>query len=266
MFLYSDRKGNFDIYKQGPDDRDAEPILTGPEEKRAPQISPDGRWLLYMQWPRAAGGAPPGFGKLMRIPVAGGPPEAVMDFTGYSGLGVMSPASTIGGYPSFRCVPRGGSSCVLAEMRDRNIVFTAFDPLQGRTKELVRISKNSDTRSWDLSPDGSQVALPVFDFKAGDVRILSLEGGTHRTLSAMPWTQLISIAWAADGRSLFLASSSSRGTSLVRMDSVGKTKLLLAPPGWDIKALSPSPDGHYLALGPIVSNFNAWTIASFPRQ
>jgi Tol biopolymer transport system component len=266
MFLYSDRKGNFDIYKQGPDDRDAEPIVTGPEEKRAPQISPDGRWLLYMQWPRAAGGAPPGFGKLMRIPVAGGPPEAVMDFTGYSGLGVMSPASTIGGYPSFRCVPRGGSSCVLAEMRERNIVFTAFDPLQGRKKELVRISKNSDIRSWDLSPDGSQVALPVFDFKAGDVRILSLEGGTHRTLSAMPWTQLISIAWAADGRSLFLASSSSRGTSLVRMDSVGKTKLLLAPPGWDIKALSPSPDGHYLALGPIVSNFNAWTIASFPRQ
>ena len=52
MFLYSDRNGNFDIYKQGVNERNAEPIVTGPEEKWAPQISPDGKWVLYMQWPR----------------------------------------------------------------------------------------------------------------------------------------------------------------------------------------------------------------------
>src|SRR5215472_3303076 len=266
LFLYSDRKANFDIYKQGPDDRDAEPIVTGPEEKRAPQISPDGKWLLYMQWPMAAEGAPPGFGRLMRMPTAGGPPEAVVDFIGYSGVGVMSPASTVGGFPSFRCPQREGSSCVLAEVRDRNIVFTAFDPLQGRKKELARVSNNLDFRNWDLSPDGSRVALPMFDFKAGNVRILPLDGGPQRTLSAMPWTQLSTIAWAADGTSLFLASSSSRGSSILRMDSESNTKLLFKQPGWDIPSLVPSPDGHWLAIGAVQSNFNAWTIASFPRK
>jgi Tol biopolymer transport system component len=266
LFLYSDRKGTFDIYKQGPDDRDAEPIVTGPEEKRAPQVSPDGKWLLYMQWPRAAEGTPPGFGKLMRVPIAGGPPEAVLDFTGYSGVGVMSPASTVGGYPSFRCPSHVESSCVLAEVREREIVFTAFDPLEGKKKELARVSKNLDIRTWDLSPDGSRLALPVFDFRSGNVRILPLDGGTQQTLSAMPWTQLIAIAWAADGMSLFLISNSSRGASLVSLDSTGNPRLLFKQPGWEGQSLAPSPDGHSLALGAVQSNFNAWTIASFPRQ
>jgi len=266
LFLYSDRRGNFDIYKQGRDDRDAESMVTGPEEKRAAQISPDGKWLLYMYWPKAAQDAPPGFGKLMRIPLGGGPPETVMDFKGYSGVGVMSPASTVGGYPSFRCPPRGGSSCVLAEVRERHIIFTAFDPLQGRKKELVRVSNDSDLRSWDLSPDGTQVALPVYDLKAGDVRIFPLDGGTPRTWSALPWNELLAIAWAADGRSLFLVSNNSRGTSILRMDSKGKTNLFLDQPGRDVHALAPSPDGHSLAFGGVQSNFNAWTVASFPQQ
>jgi Tol biopolymer transport system component len=178
----------------------------------------------------------------------------------------MSPASTAGGYPSFRCPQRGESSCVLAEVRDKQIVFTAFDPLQGREKELARVSDNFDFRTWDLSPDGTQVALPAFDFKAADVRVLPLDGGTHRMLSAMPWTQLTTVAWAADGSSLFLASDSSRGSSIVRMDSKGNTSLLFKQLGWDIYSLAPSPDGHSLAFGAVQSNFNAWTIASFPRQ
>jgi len=106
----------------------------------------------------------------------------------------------------------------------------------------------------------------MFDFKAGNVRILPLDGGPQRTLSAMPWTQLSTISWAADGRSLFLVSSSSRGSSLVLMDSTGRTKLLFKQLGWDIHSLVPSPDGLSLVFGVIQSNFNAWTIASFPRH
>ncbi|HEY3742998.1 MAG TPA: hypothetical protein VGL53_24295 [Bryobacteraceae bacterium] len=270
MFLYSDRKGYFDIYKQSADSRDALPLITSAEEKRAPQISPDGKWLLYMQWPKSSDGAPaPGFGKLMRMPVAGGASEPVMDFKGYSGLGVMSPASTVGGYPSFRCPPRAGSSCVLAEVRDKQIIFSSFDALEGRKKELIRIPRNSDFRTWDLSPDGREVAITMFDFNAGDVRIVPLldGGGAQRTLSAMPFTQLTTIAWAADGRSLFAVSGSSRGSSIVHMDSTGgNPKLLFRQFGWDIHAVAPSPDGHSLAFGAVLSNFNAWTIPSFPEE
>jgi Tol biopolymer transport system component len=266
IFLYSDRNGNFDIYKQGPNDHNAQPIVTGPEEKQAPQISPDGRWVVYMQWPKAAEGVAMGPGRLMRIPVSGGAAETILDVKGLSGIRVLNPATTAGGFPSFRCPSRGEGLCVLAEAREKNVIFTAFDPLQGRKAELARVPSDKDVRSWDLSPDGTRLALSIFDYKTGDVRILPLDGGTPRKLSAMPWTQLGAIAFAADGKSLFLVSSSSRGTSLVRMDSAGNTKLLFQQPGWDIHSLAASPDGHFLALGPILSNFNAWTIASFPRQ
>jgi Tol biopolymer transport system component len=138
--------------------------------------------------------------------------------------------------------------------------------LQGRRAEVLRVPRDSDFRSWDLSPDGSRVALSVFDLKAGDVRIFPLDGGAPQTLSAMPWAQLLTIAWAADGRSLFLSSNTTRGTSVVRMDSAGRTKLLLDQTGRDVHVLAPSPDGHSLAFGVIQSDYNAWTIASFPQR
>jgi Tol biopolymer transport system component len=146
------------------------------------------------------------------------------------------------------------------------VIFTAFDPEQGTKKGIAQVPGDSDFQGWDLSPDGSQVALSVFDLKAGEVRIFPLDGGTPRTLSALPWRELMTIAWAADGRSLFLISNNSRGTSLLHMDSAGGTKLLLDQPGRDIHVLAPSPDGHSLAFGGVQSNFNAWTIASFPQR
>jgi hypothetical protein len=50
---------------------------------------------------------------------------------------------------------------------------------------------------------------------------------------------------------------SSRGTSIVHLDFTGRSKLLFKP-SWDIFALNPSPDGKYLAFGPVIYNSNAW--------
>jgi Tol biopolymer transport system component len=266
VFFYSDRNGTFDIFRQGISGRNAEPVVTGSEEKWAPQISPDGKWVLYMQWPKTAEGAPVPTGKLMRSSLAGGPSEAVMDIKGKPWITYGSePTDTVGGYPSFRCPLHASATCVVAEADDKQIVFTAFDPVQGRKEELAKVPADSDLTRWDLSPEGSRVALAFFDYKAGDLQIIPLAGGAPQKLSAMPWTELVAVAWAADGRSLFLASYSSRGTSIVHMDFIGGSKLLFKP-SWDIFSLAPSPDGNYLAFGPIVTNANAWTIASFPRK
>jgi Tol biopolymer transport system component len=267
VFLYSDRNGSFDIYKQGVNDRNADPIVTGPEEKWAPQISPDGKWVLYMQWPPAGTGPSTGSGKLMRVPLSGGPPEVVMDIKGRPDSSSSSdPLDTVGGYPSFRCPVHASATCVLAEADDKQIIFTAFDPAQGRKGELAKVpGSNPDLTRWDLSPDGSRVAISVFDYKAADVQVISLAGGAPQKLSAMPWTELVAVAWAADGKSLFLASYSSRGTSILRSDLSGVTKTLLKS-SWDTFSLDPSPDGHYLGLGPVIYNANAWTIPSFPEK
>jgi hypothetical protein len=47
---------------------------------------------------------------------------------------------------------------------------------------------------------------------------------------------------------------------------LGGPKLLFKQPSWDIFSLVPSPDGRYLAFGPVITASNAWTIASFPRK
>jgi Tol biopolymer transport system component len=266
VFLYSDRNGSFDIYKQGVNDRNADPIVTGSEEKWAPQLSPDGKWVLYMQWPKIGTAATATSGKLMRVPVAGGPSEMVMDIKGRPGFASSSdPLDTVAGYPSFRCPPHAGSNCILAEADEKQIVFTAFDPSQGRKAEVAKVPGTPDLTRWDVSPDGSRIALSIFDYKAADIQIVPLTGGTTQKLSAIPWTELAAVAWAADGKSLFLASYSSRGTSILRTDLSGGTRLLLKS-SWDIFSLNASPDGHYLAFGPVVYNSNAWTIPAFPAK
>lgn len=267
VFLYSDRNGNFDIYKQGVEGRNAEALVTGSDEKWAPQISPDGKWVLYMQWPKVAEGVALPTGKMMRSPLAGGPAEAVMEIKGHPVVFVGGdPTNTIGGFPSFRCPAHASTSCVLAETDESHVVFTTFDPLQGRKGEPVKVVSEPDNTSWDLSADGTRVALTVFDYKAGNVQIVPLAGGTPQKLNAMPWTELTTVAWAADGKSLFLASHSSRGSSIVRAPLTGEPKLLFKQPSWDIFSLAPSPDGRYLAFGPVITTANAWTIPAFPRK
>ena len=72
------------------------------------------------------------------------------------------PTNSVGGYPSFRCPSHGSSGCVLAERGENQIVFTAFDPVQVRKSELVKVPSDPDSTSWDLSPDGSRVVLSCF--------------------------------------------------------------------------------------------------------
>jgi Tol biopolymer transport system component len=268
IYFYSDKSGTFDLYKQGVAERNATTVVSGPEEKWAPQLSPDGKWILYLQWPKVAPGAPPGQGKLMRMPVGGGPAEVVSDVKGHPGqLNNYDPTNSIGGVPSFRCVEHS-ATCVLAEAGgDDQVVFTAIDPVQGRKAELTKAAVVPDLIAWDLSPDASRVVISTFDYKAGDVQIVPLAGGGPQKLSAMPWTDLVAVAWAADGKSLLLASYSSRGTAIVRMDAKGGTPVkLLKQPSWDVFALVPSPDGHTLAFGTVTNNANVWTIADFPAK
>jgi Tol biopolymer transport system component len=265
VVFYSNRNGTFDIYKQGVNEKNAQTIVTGPDEKWAPQISPDGKWVLYMQWQTVASGPPPAIGTLMRVPLAGGPAESVMEIKGHPGSGTGDPLDSVGGFPSFRCVTQG-NRCVIAENADGKVLFSAFDPMQGRKSEVWKTNAVPDLTAWDLSPDGSRLVVSTFDFKAADFQVIPLAGGTPQKFSAVPWTQLVAIAWAADGKSLFLASSSSRGTTLLHEDFSGAPKQLFKQPSLDIFALAPSPDGHWLALGPVVFNSNAWTIASFPAK
>ncbi len=262
LFFYSNRDGSFNIYKQGISEHSPQTIAAGPDEKWEPQISPDRNWVVYLQWAKAADGTLSS-GKVMRAPISGGAPESVMDVQGHPNVTDYQ-GTTTGGFPSFRC-PLTGSDCVLAERRDKQIVFTAFDPVKGRKSELVKVPYSGVRTGWDLSPDGTRLAVSEFSYVKSEISIVPLNGAAPQKISAMPWTELITVAWAADGKSLFLASFSSRGTAIVHLDFAGHTKLLFKP-NWHILTLEPSPGGKYLAFGPVIANSNAWTMGSFPAK
>jgi Tol biopolymer transport system component len=262
VLFYSNRDGSFNIYKQGMTERSAQPIATGPEDKWAPQISPDGNWVVYMQWSKAADGTLSS-GKLMRAPIAGGAPESIEDIEGYPVL-TEYVGSTTGGFPSFRCL-RSSDDCVLAEKHDNQIVFSSFDPMKGRKAELLKVPFNHARTAWDLSPDGKRLAISEFSYVKGEISLLRLDGSPAQKISQTQWTELLSVAWAADGKSLFLSSFSSRGTAIVHLDFAGHGKQLFKP-NWRIMTLNPSPDGKYLAFGPVISNSNVWTMGFFPPK
>lgn len=263
VYFYSNRNGLFDIYRQGIDQRTAESVVSGEEEKFMPLLSPDGKWILYMQFSRAMRAGTVNTGKLMRVAVGGGAPEFVMDITGAHAGPYHLAFDAIVAYPSFRCPHSANASCVMAERKDNQIVFTAFDPLQGRKSEVAKHALRRG--NWDLSPDGSQIAFAEFSYTGGDVELIPLNGGVQRKFSASPWTEITNLAWAADGKSMFLNSFSSRGSSIVHLNLDGKSKLLYKT-SWELFQLVASPDGKYLSFGPDIYDSNAWAFGSFPAK
>ncbi len=269
ILFFSDRGGSFDIFKQGVHDRTAEEIAAGPsEEKRAPQLSPDGKWVLYLAWPNAPSDQPPPSGRLMRVPVSGGAPEAVIEVKGYPGSARVPRERwlpTARGYPDFRCPYLAGSArpCVLSEFNGGQLVFFALNPLQGRKGELARLDVEPEDTFWDLSPDGSRIAFGGCEPDGGHIRILDLAGGGTSELTERGWACLISATWSPDGNSLFVTNWATSGGSILRVAMDGKVQLLHKALGMSLERPVPSPDGRYLAYGEVTTISNAWMIENF---
>ena len=265
LLFYSARNGNFDLYRQKLGDLSAETVNNSAEEKRTPQVSPDGNWILYLSWPRMPNDAQPASGRLMRLPIAGGPPEAIFDVAGYANWGPPGDvARNLGDAPAFRCTSSKAGVCVLAEGKDGNkkLTFTPFDPVTGK-KEKAVAAESADEPAWALSPDGTQIALTWFDTHGATIRIVPLAGGGPHDIAVKNLIQLAGIAWAADGKSFFAIRNSARGSRLMHVDMNGSSQEI-GKAVWDIFQISASPDGKSLAYGAVNSNSNVWMIPNLP--
>ena len=186
ILFHSDRGGNLDIYQQSLAAGQAQAVAAGPGEARDPSQSPDGRWILYLAWPGDKGRVRTGEGRLMRVAVAGGTPEVVLRVAGYPGQNRVNPDASVPsiepqGYPRFRCSSRVGVPCVLSEQGSEGVIFTAFDPVEGRKGELTRTpSAWTEKSSWDLSPDGRWIAFGAREETRVLIRLLPLAGDAPR--------------------------------------------------------------------------------------
>ena len=257
VLFWSDRNGTWDIFKQALNQEAAELVVTGPDYKEKPVVSPDGSWILYLSSASRGSSAVTPV-RIMRVPTSGGPPQLVLEGRGISGLA---------------CARSPSALCVFSERTsdDRQLIFSAFDPVRGRGQELTRINLNQPlvNCSWDLSCDGSHLAFTQFDEREGCIEILPLAAKEPREVCAKGWNGLGAVDWAADGKALFVSSIlSSGGSALLYVDLEGRANVV-----WQqkltIRALTwgtLSPNGRYLALVGYTVDINVWMLENFQVQ
>lgn len=266
ILFFSDRNGTFNIFKQSQSSQDAELIVRGKEDARSPQLTADGRWLLYTVWPDRQQKGPV---RIMRTAPSGGASELVLEAAGAFKSGISfsptgeqdSQGKGLRSFPEFRCPSNSTASCVVAEAEQDSIVFTYFNPDRGRGAEAVRLRTSPSTFFWDLSPDGSRLAYGEFRSSPMDhVSVLSLKDQASRDIPLNTWTNLSSLSWSADGRDLFIATFKREGSDLLHVSSEGKVDVLSQLTGRWFGTPRPSPDDRFLAFGLRTVDSNVWLI------
>jgi serine/threonine protein kinase/Tol biopolymer transport system component len=277
LIFDSAQSGRWEIFRRRPDDTAAEKLVAGPHDPCCAQTSPDGAWLLYFESSATQGSDTIW---LMRRPSGGGPGEKVLE---------VSQAQL----DNFRCRynPNANSPCVLAMTEGENLVFYSVDPIKGKGRQLGKIDVLGFPwmRGWDLSPDGSRVAVvslhkdrPQVESAAqikfgARIDVLTLSDGSWHRISAEPADRTASaadqqlvrffqVAWAADGKSFFVTAMMGDSVNLLRVTPDGKMHLLLGNESFQNQGfgnLLPSPNGKYLAFTSQVWEGNVWTIDNF---
>src|SRR5262249_24972345 len=162
-------------------ERKAQDFILGPGDQTDPRLSPDGAWVLY--WDYVEKNGEPAPVRLLRVPTAGGAPEPVLEASHGS---------------SVRCAA-GHSACVLGEADkvSGELVLTSFNPLQGRTGEMVRLAVDPEaSAAWDLSPNGSTVAIVDADESKNRIRLVELESGSAHSIAVGQSERLSGISWS----------------------------------------------------------------------
>ena len=140
----------------------------------------------------------------MRVPLQGGSPEEI---------------AAVGSIDEFRCALPGGKRCVARRTQGQeSYTFHDLDPAQGVGRELARTRWIENIfGDWALSPDGTEVALPIHDPKEAKIRVLSLDanaGPAEDELAIDGLANISGLNWTADGKGWFVVITTSVGTQL----------------------------------------------------
>jgi serine/threonine protein kinase/Tol biopolymer transport system component len=251
VLFHSDRSGKWQIYRQALDQDSAEPFVVDERKNWIPRLSADDAWILYESWPASDDPGVPVTSQLRRIPASGGPSQLVLTHHGYIGC---------------RCARAPATLCLVEEHSEdqKALVFVAFDPVKGTGGEVARIATNPGLiYTWDLSPDGRQIAMQN---PAGEnsIRLLALGDGKTHDLVLKDWAGLSAGPdWAPDGKGFYLASTSPRGATLLYVDLNGQASVLWEQKGslgtWGV----PSPDGRHVAILGDTVDSNVWMLENF---
>ena len=242
----SNESGRYAIFKRRLDASAPEMLARLPDDCVLPEVTPDGKWVLFAQFPAPRVHA----NAIFRVPLNGGKPEQV---------------STGGAFDEFDCPVSNRGTCVLRETIAKQFVYYAFDPVMGRGKELGRTDWMPNVLGdWGISPDSSMVALANHDPGRPGIRVVTLSSPTKSAIVDIPLPGhgiILKPTWSPDARGFFVESKTDIGYSLLYVDRAGDARVVrdTQNPVWGV----PTRDGRKLAFVDQSASKNVW-ISSTP--
>jgi Tol biopolymer transport system component len=258
VLFASDRDGRSHIFKQPINETQPELLVGGNDDLGAPRLTPDGLSVLYLIWPLD----PSANRRLMRISLAGGPSQFILE-----GAGIFDP----------QCARLPSTICIYGQVepRSEDFRFFTFDPAGTKRTEIVaaRIKKeDADSKTWwSVSPDGRYLvnsrSQNPYRYKDAAVRIVNLVDGTQRYITVPGAGLLQGMAWAVDSKSVWVGAyidRSARGTHSGVFNVALTGNVNVAFKGTLTTLLPvPSPDGRRLALWALTRSSNMWLLENF---
>jgi serine/threonine protein kinase len=208
----STRLGDHQLYKQPLDEETEEPLVTE-GYGRNPQVTPDGRWVLYLGTSNTEEPLEKRAEPVMRVPLGGG---------------ALQPLFTARPLGLITCARSPSKMCAISEPSEdrKQMIITTLDPLVGRGSEVARfaIDPNGDPGWAQLSPDGTRI---VATGSPSDlIYILSLRGHPMQEIKVKGWNNLIQPTWTADGKGLYVSADIRGGKVLLYVDLHGNARVL----------------------------------------
>jgi DNA-binding winged helix-turn-helix (wHTH) protein len=248
VIFFSNRNGRFQVFRQRLDQSVPELLNMDSEDAVYPRFG--GPWIYFRLAPSGGTISWTDPSPMRRMPLNGGASKNVMKDAGID----------------VSCASERSEICVLARLKGKVLKFYHFDHAKGESGEIGNMEFESRTPpSFELSPDGSQIA--VLDPKAigNRIRLISLNGQHASEVEVPGRRELRVLSWAADGKGWFVSSMlPNHGQNLLHVNPSGESQVLFEQPqdGMDTWGV-PSHDGKHLAFLRWTNPSNVWMIDNF---
>jgi serine/threonine protein kinase len=254
--VVAQNRDTWGLYKQSLDSDTREPVVSSVAGGALllGATTPDGKYYIGRVWPNGESTENPTIPfPIVRIPLAGGTPETILQLTHNGNVSCAWPPS---------------NTCVLAEQSEdrKQIIVSILDPIKGRGPELARFDSGRELNLVDpppcvISPDGTR--LVIARGPESPIEIRSLHGELIRKIASQSLGEVTWLTWSADQKGFFVSRKGPRGDELLYLDLHGKATSLRKCVGGDTCQGLPSPDGRHLAIIDRNQSNNMWMMENF---
>jgi serine/threonine protein kinase len=251
------RENSWRLYKQSLDSEAPELIASSSVAGGwllSGATSPDGKWYISRVWPEGESAEHPSVPfPILRIPLAGGAPETILQVSRHANVSCARPPS---------------NTCVIAQQSEnrKQMIVSMLDPIKGRGLELARFDFDRELAVLEvptcvISPDGSRLAMARSP--ESPIEIYSLHGQLIHKIASRSAGTLIWLTWTADQEGFFVTRKAQNGNELLHLDLQGNAVSLRKCIGDETCFGFPSPDGQHLAIGDRNQSNNIWMMENF---